>query len=75
MEKGMLIRNRKIYTQYTRENQLQCHRIANDSKSSSNVFFAVNLISKDKLQIGGCGVGVEKSSSLVLKLLIQTALK
>lgn len=71
----MLIRNRKIYTQYTRENQLQCHRIANDSKSSSNVFFAVNLISKDKLQIGGCGVGVEKSSSLVLKLLIQTAFK
>lgn len=62
MEKGMLIRNRKIYTQYTRENQLQCHRIANDSKSSSNVvFFAVNLISKDKLQIEGCGVGVEKS--------------
>lgn len=57
----MLIRNRKIYTQYTRENQLQCHRIANDSKSSSNVFFAVNLISKDKLQIDGCGVGVEKS--------------
>lgn len=61
MEKGMLIRNRKIYTQYTRKNQLQCHRIANDSKSSSNVLFAVNLISKDKLQIGGCGVGVEKS--------------